>query len=188
MYRRRYWYFLYGNLSTPVMFYIMKIRIWIESHYVTCLGYNINDHPISRTMRVGLYLILVLYYFIPLCDFSRKNASEMHCLIEILYLHAYCFCCKLCKMCQSSFFSNSPQILWGLADEGCNLVCQIEIPWLLLLYRGRMLHKSQNEVASQLFLLHSYHQSKIYGCQSRIRAPLHADIICAVLCYHAAFR
>ena len=118
----------------------------------------------------------------------EKNASEMHCLIEILYLHAYCFCCKLCKMCQSSFFSNSPQILWGLADEGCNLVCQIEIPWLLLLYRGRMLHKSQNEVASQLFLLHSYHQSKIYGCQSRIRAPLHADIICAVLCYHAAFR
>lgn len=103
----------------------------------------------------------------------------MHCLIKILYLYAYCFYCKLCKMCQSSFFSNSPQILWGFSDEGYNLVCQIEIPWLLLLYRERMLHKSQNEVASQLFLLHSYHQSKIYGCQSR--SELHYMLISFVL-------
>lgn len=43
----------------------------------------------------------------------------------------------------------------------------------------RMLHKSQNEVASQLFLLHSYHQSKIYGCQDR--SELHYMLISFVL-------
>lgn len=52
----------------------------------------------------------------------------------------------------------------------------------------RMLHKSQNEVASQLFLLHFLSSKQDLWLSEQIWAPLHADIIWAVLCYHAAFR
>lgn len=74
-------------------------------------GYNIDAPPLSTTMGVGMILFLVLWYGMHLCDFSCKYASEMHCLIELLHVYAYCSCCKLSNMCQSSLISNSLQIL-----------------------------------------------------------------------------
>lgn len=143
-------------------------------------GYNIDAPPISRTMRDGLILILVLWYGIHLCDFSCKYASEMHCLIELLLLYAYCSCCKLSKMCQSSLTCSV--ILFKFYRDG---LMRGVIKCVQLKFHGyfcstdRMLHKSQNEVASQLFLLHSYHQSKIYGCQDR--SELHYMLISFVM-------
>lgn len=74
----KYWYFLYNNPFT----HIMKIWIWMESHYVKCMG------SIKIPTRYLLRRTRVAWICIKCCTISSTDVISP----EKVYLYASC--CK----------------------------------------------------------------------------------------------